>query len=122
MPAYQSQSGGIPGPWLDVIIISRDGADRRVLGILDTGADQTQVPESVAAALRLRPIGHRTFTNANGSSSTSRTYVADVEFDGRRYRMIEVAGSPLRIALIGRDILNSLVAEFDGPANRYDLR
>lgn len=121
MPAYRSQPDGIPGPWLDVTI-SHNGANRRVLGILDTGADQTQVPESIAAALHLRPIGHRTFTNANGSKSTSRTYVADVEFDGRHYRTIEVIGSLLRIVLVGRDILNNLVAEFDGPSSEYNLR
>lgn len=88
----------------------------------DTGADYTQVPETVARNLRLRPTGHRTFTNADGTRTTSRLYVANVEFDGRSFPSLEVTGSPLPIALIGRDVLNTLVSEFDGPSLSYSLR
>lgn len=49
-------------------------------------------------------------------------YVADVEFDGRNFPTLEVTGSPLHVALIGRDILNTLVSEFDGPSLSYSLR
>lgn len=91
-------------------------------GILDTGADYTQVPEAVAQRLRLRPTGYQTLTNANGSQSVSRMYAANVEFDGRHFPNLEVMGSPLLIALIGRDILNTLVSEFDGPSLSYSLR
>jgi len=62
------------------------------------------------------------FRNADGSTTTSRLYVADVEFDGRTYPMLEVTGSQLPIALIGRDILNGLISEFDGPALNFSLR
>lgn len=90
--------------------------------MLDTGADYTQVPETVARKLRLPPTGHRTFTNADGSQATTRLYVANVEFDGRSFLSIELTGSRLSIALIGRDILNTLVSEFDGPSLSYSLR
>jgi predicted aspartyl protease len=93
-----------------------------VLGIIDTGADCTQVPESVAQQLRLRPTGYQTFTNADNRATQSRLYVADVEFDGRTFSSTEVTGSSLPVALIGRDILNTLVAEFDGPGKAYSLR
>lgn len=120
MPAYRSVSG-TPGPWVDVTF-RWGGFSRGVLGILDTGADHTQVPETIAHDLKLRPTGHRTFTNADGSKTTSRLYVADVEFEGRTYPLLEVTATRLPIALIGRDILNGLVAEFDGPALNYSLR
>lgn len=121
MPAYQSPLRGIPGPWVNVIF-RWGGSSLEALGILDTGADYTQVPETIANGLNLRPTGHRTFANADGSRTRSRLYLADVEFDGRIYRILEVTGSQLPIALIGRDILNGLVAEFDGPALSYSLR
>ena len=104
------------------VIFQWSGASESVQGILDTGADYTQVPETVARKLHLRPTGHRTFTNADGTRATSRLYVANVEFDGRSFPGLEVTGSPLRIALIGRDILNTLVSEFDGPSLSYSLR
>lgn len=121
MPAYQSPHGGTPGPWVNVVF-RWGGSSRPILGILDTGADYTQIPETIANALSLRPTGHRTFTNADNRKTTSRLYLADVEFDGRTYPMLEVTGSALPFALIGRDILNDLVAEFDGPALSYSLR
>jgi len=120
MPAYRSLSG-TPGPWVDVVF-RWGGFNRSTVGILDTGADYTQVPEAIAHDLNLRPTGHRTFMNADGSKRTSRLYVADVEFEGRSYPLLEVTATPLHIALIGRDILNGLVAEFDGPALNYSLR
>lgn len=122
VPPYSSPFGGpIPGPWTTVTV-QWSGVSESVQGILDTGADYTQVPEAVAQRLRLRPTGYRTFVNADGSQARSRLYVADVEVDGRNFPSLEVTGSQLRIALIGRDILNTLVSEFDGPSLDYSLR
>jgi predicted aspartyl protease len=122
VPAYTCNLGSTtPGPWLNVIF-RWGGASQNVLGILDTGADYTQIPEAIAHALRLRPTGHRTFTSADNSTTTTRVYLSDVEIDGRNFPTLEVTGSPLPIALIGRDILNTLVAEFDGPSLNYSLR
>jgi hypothetical protein len=49
-------------------------------------------------------------------------YAADVEFEGLAFTTIEVLGSPLPIALVGRDILNQLVARFDGPGLSFSLQ
>jgi len=49
-------------------------------------------------------------------------YAVDVEFNGLTLSACEVIGSQLPVALIGRNVLNQFVAEFDGPALRYSLR
>lgn len=121
MPAFNSPFGGTPGPWVNVTF-GWAGQSQQVLGILDTGADQTQVPGVIVQQLNLRPTGIRTVTSANNTQTDLRLYVADVEFDGRAYPFLEIVGSPLPIALIGRDILNTLFVEFDGPGLKYLLR
>lgn len=95
--------------------------DEIVLGILDIGADQTQIPQTVAKNLQLRPIGDITITNADGSRRTCLTYAADMEFEGFTFPYLEIVGSDLPLTLIGRDILNQLIAEFNGPSSAFFL-
>lgn len=121
MPPYRFLSpGGVPAPLVDAVF-GHGTLKQTVRAVLDTGADQTQVPETIARTLRLRPTGFRTFRNADGSLVTHRQYVADVELDGLSFQTLEVVGSQLSIALIGRDILNTLLAEFNGPTLSYSL-
>lgn len=92
-----------------------------MLGLLDMGADCTQVPDVLARRLQLRPISEMPVTTADGSETRLLTYVAHVEFEGRRFPYVEVLSSSLGIALVGRDLLNQLVVELDGPGLRFSL-
>jgi predicted aspartyl protease len=92
-----------------------------VLGIVDTGADQTQIPETAARDLQLRPTSDITLTNADGSQRTCLVYAAIVELEGLSFPFLEVIGSNLPLALIGRDILNQLLAQFDGPSLSFSV-
>jgi len=120
VPAYRSLGGGPPAPVVDVTF-AWGGQARVVVGILDTGAGQTQIPEDVARFLQLRPTGSMKVMNADSSTSDELLYAADVEVEGFGFGTIEVVGSPLGIALVGRDILNQLVATFDGPGLSFTL-
>ncbi|MGH2397316.1 MAG: retroviral-like aspartic protease family protein [bacterium] len=113
--------GGPPAPLVDVRFSWR-AQDRVVLGILDTGADHTQLPEDVAHELRLRAISDIPITDANGNQQMRYIYLADVEFEGVNFPSRPVVGSNLPIALVGRDILNEFVSTFDGPARDFLLR
>ncbi len=115
MPRYQTAWPGPPAPLVSVNVGWVTTGSVPIRGILDTGADQTQIPETIARALRLRRISDVLLRSADGSVGTCPIYVADIEFEGMTFPTVSVVGSPLPIALIGRDLLNELRAEFDGP-------
>lgn len=91
-------------------------------GLLDTGADQSIVPEPTAQALGLRQIDEVVVEDANGGSETRAVYVADLELEGFVFRALPMAATDYPIVLIGRDVLNDLTATFDGPAQEFSLR
>lgn len=80
--------------------------------------------ESVVREIGLRRIAERRITDANGSTILRPVYVADLEFEGLVFRAVTVIGTPLpmRLALIGREVLNELFANFDGPSSLFSLR
>jgi len=88
--------------------------------ILDTGADQTQIPIPVAQSLRLRKLREKEITDANGRRALQSVYGAQLGFDGVTFTL-PILSTPLPIALIGRDILNQ-VAVLDGPGLTYSLQ
>lgn len=121
MPPYRRMSpAGSPAPLVDVTF-EWGGRDDTTVGLLDTGADQTQLPERMAQALRLRRIGEARTTDAHGRTEICPLYAANVSIEGFTFPSLPVVSSPLDIALIGRDILNELVAEFDGPSLNVSL-
>lgn len=122
MPAYRNPPwAGPPAPLVDLHVRWGSRATTApILAILDSGADQTQIPLNVAVSLLLRKISDKAVNDANGQQQLQPIYAANLEFDSLRFDNIAVIGSPLRIALIGRDILNRL-AVLDGPRLTYSL-
>jgi predicted aspartyl protease len=91
------------------------------VGILDTGSDFTTIPSWIATALRLRQISQRKMTNADGSESWAPVYVANMEFGGFSFDAVAMLGTGVPIILVGRDVLNELASEFNGPALTFSL-
>ena len=58
---------------------------------------------------------------ATGVQEILPVFVADVEFEGFSFVAFPVAGSDLGTPLIGRDVLNELIVEFDGPGLLFSL-
>ncbi len=126
MPAYQTPPWTAPpeplpppAPLVD-LAVSWDNRSDHVLAILDTGADQTQIPLTIALALRLRKIRDKPITDSNGHQRLQPVYVAKIEFDGIVFGTLPVIATALPIALIGRDLLNQ-VAVLDGPRLTFSL-
>lgn len=126
MPAYRTPPWtpppappAPPAPLVD-LVVSWNGSTDQVLAILDTGADQTQIPNRIALALRLRKLRDKKITDANGNQALQSIYAANISFDGIVFDNLPVIGSLFPIALVGRDVLNQ-VAVLDGPRLIFTL-
>ena len=126
MPSYRSCHlidpawNGPPAPFLDAIF-TWNGLSRTVLALIDTGADGTSLPEDIARQMRFRPVREQWVRGVNGRRTRRRVYVANLEIDGLRFDAIEITGSTLDFALIGRNPLNELIANFNGPSLMFSL-
>ncbi|MBP5787605.1 MAG: aspartyl protease family protein [Kiritimatiellae bacterium] len=101
-----------------------------VNALLDTGATNTSIDETIAKKLMLSPIGFSEIGTAGGKR-TSATYVADISFPGLGLlpqRMLRIGSCNLSFnekigtsrpqnlgALIGRDILSKWLVVWNGP-------
>lgn len=120
MPDYRTPPWvGPPAPLVD-LTVAWNGRSAMVSAILDTGADQTQIPLATALGLQLRKVRDKPITDANGQRQLQPVYVANLAFDGITFVNFPMVATPLRIALVGRDILNQ-VAVLDGPRLTYFL-
>src|SRR5213593_1624826 len=120
MPAYRNPPWGGPLAPLVDLTVTWGTRSAVILGILDTGADQTQIPIATANAVVLRKLRDKLIMAADGQQGSHPVYAATLEFDGRTFVNLPVVGTHLPIALVGRDILNQ-VAVLDGPRLTYSV-
>lgn len=115
MPAYESAGFDPPAPVARAGVV---GNARTIMGVpmlLDTGADVSVVPRDVADELgvRVRQSRIRLLT-FSGSESDAKVADLAVELGTYRFRGTFVV-SGASYGLLGRNILNLLVATLDGP-------
>lgn len=90
--------------------------------LLDSGADYTEIPLSVARRLSLRRSGEK---QINGRPRPAPAYWAPIELEGRVFKVVAIASDEFEVngevwGLIGRDILNQAVV-LDGPRRVYEV-
>jgi predicted aspartyl protease len=87
--------------------------------LLDTGADCTLVPARIARELRLPWVDRLALSGVGGGTRQANVHAAYVELAGTRFlaRVVAFQGE----AILGRDVLNTLVAHLDGPALSFTL-
>jgi predicted aspartyl protease len=109
-----------PAPILPVRIGS-PGGDGAVLlpGLADSGADCTLIPPVIVRRLRLPRIGHIELTGLAGGGGRAALHAAFVEIaHAGVFARLAAFGSEL---IVGRDLLNRIVALLDGPRLRLRL-
>jgi hypothetical protein len=113
-----------PAPALTIEVFAPDDPDQReqVLAQLDTGADISAMPLRLATAWRMEPLSEIIVSGFDAVPTTVRTYTVGIDLPDahvRRSEVILIAGDR---ALIGRDILNRLHIDLDGPQLLFEMR
>jgi predicted aspartyl protease len=104
-----------PAPVLPLRIASPLGSDGiAIQALVDTGADASVLPASIAQRLRLPTVGLVDLVGVTGASRRAPLVAARVAFGrGSVLGRFAVLG---REAIIGRDLLNGVITRLDGPA------
>ena len=89
---------------------------------IDTGADVTVIPMSLAAGIGLTATRYAWISAYDGTLSLRPVYYATFEFCGVSLSSVRCVESQRDIALIGRNVLNQLVLVLDGPNLEFEVK
>lgn len=108
------------GPYVAARLSWR-GQFRDLPGLIDSGAEQTLIPNVTAQALGLQKISEVYVEDANGGSQERDVFVVDLNFNGLAIASLPVAATDFPVILIGRDVLNDVVTELNGPGQTFSI-
>jgi hypothetical protein len=137
MIQFEQVVGGPPGALLELPISAeapghflrrRQTSQMAVRMLLDTGADQSCIPETTVAALARDLASHNLpysiveLLDFNGVRSRQRVYRLKVATNpwvqSAEYDFVVIEGD---VGLLGRDVLNSYRLDLDGPNQQWDF-
>jgi aspartyl protease len=123
MPSYDSNGFDPPAPVAHVSVRNPSSGEAKsgVPMLLDTGADVTLLPLSVARELGIAGISEKTYEliSFEGSRCSAIAAHAELIFLDRRFRG-QFLLIDQELGIIGRNILNSVSLLFDGPRLNWD--
>jgi predicted aspartyl protease len=96
------------------------GAGMAIVGLVDTGADMTLIPEAVARSLDLPLVSRVGVAGVTGQSESADVHAASFGLLGKHFLAEVVAlGNE---AIVGRDLLNRFALLLDGPARALQAK
>jgi hypothetical protein len=124
--AYREDDTWDPPAAVITIRVSGPADDRRNLraceALVDTGSDMSALPPDLIISLGLFPVDWQPVEVGIGPVEERLVFAAAIEMPVvglRPIQVLEHTGSTF--ALVGRDLLNELVATFDGPQRELTL-
>lgn len=107
-----------PAPYVHVVVrrIDGTGASQPVPALIDSGADRTVIPTTLAMELGLPQAGVIEVAGFNQVASIMPLYVIQIGIGDLTPRTADVLGAPgEQYVLLGRDVLNGYRITLDGP-------
>jgi predicted aspartyl protease len=101
---------------LPVVVRSHVGAGGKSMeGKIDSGEDICAIPEDLVAELDLPPVRQVRAAGYDGTHHEVLLFHCELELAGQRFPPVEAVATRRRYAIIGRIVLEGLVARLDGP-------
>lgn len=106
-----------PAPFLELIVRHPEEPTLaiNILAKIDTAADISAIPASLVNQLRLPPTRKLLVEGHEGVPAFVVTYGAIFEVAQARFKGLRVVAFPDDYVLLGRDILNYLYVQLNGP-------
>jgi predicted aspartyl protease len=89
---------------------------------VDTAADVSGLPQELVERLRLPPTRRVRTSTYRGEPTEARLHRGDLTVAGRRFTNVEWLPIGRPYALLGRNVVNDLVLELDGPRFTIEVR
>lgn len=105
-------------PVLELQVSGSEPERKRLLtGLIDSGADATQLPVSVLRSIGARPVDRRWVRDLAGVRYAVVVYAVQLQIGDLLLSEMEVVGREgIAEVIIGRDILNQLIVTLNGLA------
>jgi predicted aspartyl protease len=111
-----------PAAVVPITIRAPGGVDEiRLDGKIDTGADICCLPQHSVVSLDLPPTRTLRATGFAGAPTEVIVYRVDIEIDGVTHPRVEAIATTRPYAIVGRNVLRSLILRVDGPGEVLDL-
>jgi hypothetical protein len=95
---------------------------RTLYALLDTGADITAIPSAQVDLLGLYEIDQLQLETVEGTSSIRYTYAVRFTLGDLVIPRLEVILTGLDLVIVGRDVLNQLYLQLDGPQQQFTFQ
>ena len=111
-----------PAPVIKIQISSAEKVVKlEYLGLLDTGADISVIPNHLVKDLKLKPRGEIDAQGYNGEIIRKRFYNANIFLEERSFENVPVISSPVEGMLVGRNMLNQLTILLEGKKLSFQI-
>ncbi|MFH1189956.1 MAG: retroviral-like aspartic protease family protein [Candidatus Omnitrophota bacterium] len=126
IPFIRAHPDDIPRPWLPVTIKNpHTGKSQRVLGLIDTGADECAIPAGYAPLLgHDLQAGISKSINTGNGITTAYAHTLCFEINGMHVDNVMIDFLPnLKVVLIGvKSFLSRFVVTIDYKNNKFSLK